>query len=156
GRFGDADVSGDLLAQATARDLDHDLALARGQRLEAFLERPEISFLLAARTIAREADLNGVEEILVAEWLGQELDGAALHRLHAHRNIAVPRDEDDRDIPVRRRQLALQIEAALTRQSDVEHQAGGAVRRGRSEKVGNGGKRLNIETERSQQPSDRG
>src|SRR5262249_16797212 len=105
--FGDADISGDLLAEAAARDLDHDLAFARGQRLEILLERPQISFLLAASTIAGEAHLDGVEEFLVAEWLRQELDGAALHRLHGHRNIAVSGDEDDGEARLRRGQLAL-------------------------------------------------
>ena len=54
--------------------------------------------------------------------------------------VAVPFDEDDREFPVRRGELPLEIEAALPRQSDVEHQAGGAIRRIGPEKVGNGGK----------------
>ena len=42
--------------------------------------------------------------------------------------------------PVRRGELALKIETALPRQSDVEHQAGGAIRRIGLEKIGNGRK----------------
>ena len=33
-RFSNADVAGDLFAEAALRDMDHDLALARGQRFE--------------------------------------------------------------------------------------------------------------------------
>ena len=58
--------------------------------------------------------------------------------------------------PVRRGELALQIEAALPRQSDIEHEAGGAIGRIGVEEVGNGPKQLNIDVERSQQTPDRG
>jgi hypothetical protein len=53
---------------------------------------------------------------------------------------AVPCDEDDREIPVRGGELALKIKTASPRQPDVEHQAGGAIRRIGLEKIGNGRK----------------
>src|SRR5207244_6277462 len=87
-RFGDADIAGDLFAEAAARDLNHDLALPGAQRREALPDSDQSLFILPPGTIAREAELNGVEELLVAEWLGQELNGAALHRLHRHGNVA--------------------------------------------------------------------
>src|SRR3984957_8231509 len=156
-RLGDADVTGNLLAEATARDLDHDLAFPGAQRAEARLELGQCLLALPTRTIASKADLNGVEEVLIAERLGQELDGAALHRLHRHRDLAVPGGEEDaRPLRVRRRQLALKIETALVRQSDVEDQAGRANRRTRFEKLGDGRKQPRIHVERSQQASDRG
>jgi hypothetical protein len=80
-------------------------------------------------TVARKTELNGVEEILIAERLGQELDGTSLHRLHGHWDVAMPGDEDDRNLPLCCGELALKIEAALAKHSDVEHQAGGAIRR---------------------------
>ncbi len=95
-------------------------------------------FVLPSGTIAGEAELNSVEELLIPEGLCQELNGAALHRLHRHRDVAVPCDEDDREFLVRRGELTLKIKTALPRQSHVEDQAGGAVRRIRLEKVGNG------------------
>src|SRR3954463_2172154 len=42
--------------------------------------------------LQRRADC--VEQILVAERLVQELDGARLHRPHRHRNVAMAGDED--------------------------------------------------------------
>ena len=140
GGFGDADIAGNLFAEAAARDLNHDLALPGAQRFEALPEGGQSLFILPPSTIAREAELNGVEEVLITERLRQELNGTALHRLHRHRDVAVPCDEDDREFPVRRGELALKIKTALPRQSDVEDQAGGAIRRIGLEKVGNGRK----------------
>src|SRR5262249_52028519 len=97
-------------------------------------------FIFPPRTIARKTELNGVEKILIAERLGQKLNGAPLHRLHRHRDVAVPGDEDDREFPVYRGELTLQIEAALPWQSDIEHQAGWTIRRIGLEEVGNGRK----------------
>jgi hypothetical protein len=111
--FGDADIASNLFAQATARDLNHDLALPG--RFEALPEGGQNRFTLAPSTIAREAELNGIEELLITEGLRQELNGATLHRLHRHRDVAVPCDEDDRKFPVHRSELALKIETALPR-----------------------------------------
>jgi len=81
--------------------------------------------ILEPGTIAREAELNGVKELLITEWLCKELNGATLHRLHRHRDVAVPCDEDDWKFPVRRSELALKLETALPWQSHVEDQATG-------------------------------
>src|SRR5262249_49782122 len=126
------------------------------QRGETLPEVRQRSFAFPLRAIALEAKLNGIDEVLIAERFGQELDGATLHRLHRHRNVAVSRNENDRNLPVRRGKLALEIEAALTGQSHIEHQAGGTIRRIGLEEVGNGRKQLNADAERPQQPSDRG
>src|ERR1700716_486608 len=52
--FGDADIAGNLFAEATARDLNHDLALSGAQRREALPESDESLFILPPSTIARE------------------------------------------------------------------------------------------------------
>src|SRR5262249_47331998 len=136
--FGDADVVRDLLAEAPACDLDDDLALPGAQRFEALPQRRQVLFILPSCTIARQADLNGIEEVLIAERLGQELDGPSFHRLHRHRDVAVTGDEDDRDLPVCSGELTLEIEAALAGQSDVEYKAVGAIRRIGPKKLGDG------------------
>src|SRR5215472_12574648 len=79
GSFGNADVVGNLFAQAAARHLNDDLALPRAQRGEALPEVRQSLFIFPPRTIARKAELNGVEQVLVAERLGQKLDGTTLH-----------------------------------------------------------------------------
>src|ERR1700730_15127216 len=140
GGFGNADIARNLLAKAAVRDLNHDLALPGAQRLEASPEGGQSLLILPPSAITSEAKLNGVEELLITERLRKELDRTTLHRLPRHRDVAVPRDEDDWEFPVRRGELALKIKTALPRQPDVEDQAGGAIRRIRLEKVGNGRK----------------
>src|SRR3954465_837389 len=109
--------------------------------------------MLALGAIARKAELNGIEEVLITERLRQELNGTPLHRLYRHRDVAVRRDEDDGEFPVGRCDLALKIKAAFPGQSHVEHEAGGAIRQLGLEKVRNGRKELSIQAERSQQTS---
>src|SRR5277367_2875756 len=140
GGFGDADIARNLFAEAAVRDLNHDLALPGAQRLEALPEGGQSFLIFPSSAITREADLNGVEELLITERLRKELNGTTLHRLHRHRDVAVPCDEDDWEFSVRRRELALKVETALPRQPDVEDQAGRAIRRIGFEKIGNGGK----------------
>src|ERR1700688_1123371 len=142
GGFGKADIARNLFAKEAVRDLNHDLALPGAQRLEAFPEGGQSFLILSPSAIAIKADLNGVEELLITERLGKELNGTTLHRLHRHRDVAVPCDEDDWEFPVRRGVLALKIKSALPRQPDVQHQAGGAIRRIGLEKVGNGRKEV--------------
>src|ERR1700692_4959450 len=137
GGFGNADIACNLFAKAAVRDLNHDLALPGAQRVEAFPEGGQSFLILPPSAITREAELNGVEELLITKRLRKELNGTTLHRLHRHRDVAVPCDEDDWQFPVRRGELALTIKTALPRQPDVEHQAGGAIRRVGREKVGN-------------------
>src|SRR6267143_3799291 len=103
-----------------------------------------MSFILPASTIASEADLDRIEKVLIAERLRKELNGATLHRLHGHRNVAVPCDEDDWEVPVRGSKLALKIKTASPRESDIEHQARWAIRWIGLEKVGNVRKQLGI------------
>jgi hypothetical protein len=152
--FSNAHIAGDLLAEAALHDLKHDIAFPGAQRREALLEGGQSLLIVLRGTIAREAEVNGIEELLIPERLGKEFDGAAFHRLDRHGDIAVSGDEDDRKLPLRCRQLALKIKTALTGQSHVENQAGGASRRIGLEKVGNGREELRVDTDRPQQASN--
>src|SRR6476659_10050678 len=156
GGFGNADIVRNLFAKAAVRDLNHDLALPGAQRLEAFPEGGQSFFILPPSAIARKSELNGVEKLLITERLRKELNGTTLHRLHRHRDVSVPCDEDDWELAVGGGEFALKIKAALSGQSNVEHQAGRAVRWIRREKLRNGLKQLSILTERSQQTPNRG
>ena len=66
---------------------------------------------------------DGVEQRLVPDRLGQEIDGAGLHRLHCHRDVAVTGEEDNRLRVVCRGEMLLEIETARPRHADIEHQA---------------------------------
>src|SRR6266481_3430041 len=116
----DADVVRDLLVEAASHHQGHHLTLPGSESLEARPQRGDRLFVLQPRAISREAELNRVQQVLVAERLGQELDRSSLYRLHGHRDVAVSGDEDDRNVNVRRRQLSLKIETTSAGQSDIE------------------------------------
>ena len=110
---------------------------------------------LPTGTIASEARLDGIEQILITEWLGKELYGTALHGLDGHRDVGVRGDENDRQLPVRRGKVALKLKAACPRHSNVEHQASRAVRGDGIQEIGNTGKQLRMQADGPQQTSDR-
>src|ERR1700730_1723423 len=128
GDLADAEVCGDLLVQAPGYDQSHDLPLTRRQNVETRAQLCDAFLILKPCTISCKTELDGVKQILIAEWFCQELDRTALHRLYRHRNVAMPGDEDDRQFTLGRRDLALEVEPALSGQPDVEHQAGRAGR----------------------------
>src|SRR5216683_1056318 len=151
----DADVVGDLLVEAASHHQGHHLALARGESLEARPQRSDRLFVLQPRAIPREAQLDRVQQVLIAERLGQELDRSSLYRLDGHRDVAVSGDEDDRNVNVRRRQLSLKIETTSARQPDVEHKASGAVRAPLVQEFGNRSQGLGLRADGSDQAAER-
>src|SRR5262245_65963218 len=100
------EVAGNQLVHPTGNHVRHDLALARGQRFKALLELPDSLRVATPGAVTLDPLLNGIEQLLVTERLGQELDGAGLHRLHAHWYVAVAGDEYDGQMDVRPRTLA--------------------------------------------------
>src|SRR6201987_1084884 len=92
--FCDTEIVGDLLAKAALHDLDHYLAFPWAERIEARPKHTQGLFILAASTVASEDHLDRVDQVLITEGFGQKLNCAALHRLHRHRDITVPRYED--------------------------------------------------------------
>ena len=80
----------------------HQIMISRSLGLndpKRSLRSAKAFFILAPNPIASEAELNTVEEVLIPEGLRQELNRAPLHRLHRHRDVAVPGDEDDWETP---------------------------------------------------------
>ena len=69
-----------------------------------------------------------VEQVLVAEGFGEALYRPGLHRLHAHRDIAVAGDEKNGEGQIARRQLLLQLQPAEAWQPPIEHQTAGSLR----------------------------
>src|SRR5579862_2414396 len=140
GGFGDSDISGNLLVQPSSRDFNHDLAFSWAQQLEALSNCLDRLLVLDPGAITFEPDVNRVYQVLVTKWLGQKFDGATFHRSHRHGYVAVPRDEDDRDVDVRSIQFALEIETTSPRQPNVEHKASRALRAIGLKEIGDGGK----------------
>src|SRR5579863_9006863 len=105
----------------------------------------------AAGAVALERDLNRIEEILVAERLGEKFHRSGLHGAHGHRNIAVSGDENDRNANVGLGELGLEIESADPRQPDIKDEAGGGIGQLEFQKIGRRGEYLGAQADRSQQ-----
>jgi hypothetical protein len=121
--FAHAEIKRDLLVESPCRDQCHHLSLARGQSLEARAELGDRALAVKPCAVLRQALIDGVKQILGAEWLCQKLYRTILHRLHGHRDIAVTGNEDNREPNVCRREVALEVKATSAWQSDVQHEA---------------------------------
>src|SRR5262245_33767618 len=153
--FSDVDIMGNLLVQAAGHDMEHDLTLAGAERVETLPDSSRSPITLPSGAIASESGFDGLNEVLITEWLGQELYGTSLHRLHGHRDVGVRRDEDNRHLPVCRSKVALKLEAASPRHSHVEYQASRAVRRIALQEIGNRREFPGVQADRPQQSPDR-
>src|SRR5467141_4017864 len=102
---------------------------------------------------------NSGEQIARPDGLRQKLDCPRLHRAHRHRDAAVSGDENDRDLYAGSRQLMLEIQAAETRQADIEDEAGGPLQARVVEELLRGRERPDVESHGTNQalgrPSDR-
>src|ERR1700730_2617674 len=153
--FADADLVGDLLVETAGCDQGHYLTLAGREGLEARPQPGESFFVLQPSAVARDAELDRIEQILIAEWLGQELDRSVLHRLDRHRDVAIAGDEDDRELDVRGGELSLKIKTASSGQPDIEHQAGRPGRPAVLEEFIYRSEQLRLQPDGSEQAADR-
>jgi len=90
--------------------------------------------------ILRDRGMNRPQQVRLAEWFGQEVDGSRLERAHGARDVAVARQEYDLRMLLSG-DPALQLQAVDVRQLHVQDQAGRELRlgkpdvlRGRSER----------------------
>jgi hypothetical protein len=119
--FSDADIVGDLFVQTTGCDLDHDLTFAGAERVATQPERLQGFITVPTGAIASKPGFDGVNQLLITKRLGEKFYGAALHRLHSHRDIAVGCDEDNWQLPVARGKVALKFQTASAWHSHIEH-----------------------------------
>src|SRR5467141_3830187 len=110
--LGDAEFARYLLVHEAIGDVCHHLPLARGQRVEQGSQFRNGLFAIASFLISLERPDHGIQDILVTERLGQEVDGSSFHCLDRHRNVAVTRHKDDRDANIRLSQFGLKVETA--------------------------------------------
>src|SRR5438132_11943108 len=111
----------DLFIEHAGNDMRHHFALARRERAVARAHFGQPGPLMAGGAVALESRVDGREEFLVAERFGKKLDRTGFYRLYRHRDVTVARDEDDRYRDAGFGQLPLQVEAAQTGHSHIEH-----------------------------------
>ena len=66
---------------------------------------------------------NSFQKILLAKWLGKELNRSTFHGLHRHWNVAMARNKNDWNIDLNFGQLDLKIEPVQSRESDIQYEA---------------------------------
>src|SRR5438445_12375550 len=63
-----------LFVEQTKNDQRHHLSFARRQRFIALTQLCNFCLLYTPRTVPLQRDLNRIQQILIAEWLSEELD----------------------------------------------------------------------------------
>src|SRR2546425_1272829 len=123
GGFAGSQLPGDLLVEQTGDGGGHHVPLARSQRVIPATKLGELQPLRARHAIARDRVANGIEQVLLPKRLREKLDCTGLHGSNRHGNVAVPGEEDDRQRRVGVGKRLLQVEAAQSREADVEQEA---------------------------------
>jgi hypothetical protein len=90
-----AEVDRDLLVELARDHMLKDFAFARRQPAEPLADRLQRGAGLAHDAVAFDRPLDGSQQILLADRLGQEIDRPGLHRPHAAGNVAMAADESD-------------------------------------------------------------
>src|SRR5262249_43942702 len=124
-----AEFRGNLLVEFPSDDKRKDITLARSQRLEARPQSRQGCSCVAILRVTSQRILDSGQERLLLHWLSEEINSTSLHGAHAHRNVAVTREEDDRQRIVQRAESGLKVETAWTGHAHVEHDAPGDVLR---------------------------
>src|SRR5262245_38701521 len=128
GIFRSSELSSDLLIEHARDSHPEDIPLLTGQRLKALLQLYAFLFLFTPGAVPLQCEMNRIQEIQVAERLGQEFDCPRFHCADAHRNVTVAGNEHYRNTNVSRRKLALKIQSAQSTQPNVQHKATGRIR----------------------------
>jgi hypothetical protein len=75
-------LGGNLLVHQSGSHQGHDLPLAGRQSIEQDPDVGQRLLTFPALAVMLDGVPDGIEHVLVAKWLGQEVDGPSLHRLH--------------------------------------------------------------------------
>ena len=115
-------LAGNLLVAQTGGDKAQHLRFARCQRCQAGLQNRQavLNLPLVAHLIKRHR--HRVEQILVTERLGQEIDRARFHGAHRHLDVAMRRHEDHRRADILLQQPRLEFQSADTGEPDIDNE----------------------------------
>src|ERR1700682_1527537 len=114
--------------QHTRNYQDHNFALASGQQLVPLSQLAKLALLLAHHPVAIQGLMDRIQQVLIAEWLGEKLYRTGFHGLHTHGNISMTGDKDDRNLEAGVSQLALKIKTVDAGKSHVQNQATWSIR----------------------------
>src|ERR1700722_12256390 len=112
-----------LLIWASCDNQSEHFSLARRQSSIAYTQIRRNPIVEAPFAITFDSRLNCLQQLLLAQRLGQEFDRAGFYRLPPHRDITVPADEYDRNQNLGCLQFALELQSTLPWQPDVKNNA---------------------------------
>ena len=123
GAFADAEFGRDEFVRLTATRCVRTLPVRAATAFRNARALP-ICALRSSRTSDRALQrlVHALQQVVFAERFAQEVERAAAHRFHRHRNVAVAGDEDDRERGVALVQRLLQFQAGHVRHPHVEHE----------------------------------
>src|SRR6266540_3213794 len=101
-----------LLVHEASRHQPGHLLLARSKCLIKSSHPCQFAFVLASSAIPLKCNSNGVQHILITEWLGEELDSAGLHCPHRHWYVTMARQTYDWNLDVGLDELSLKLKPA--------------------------------------------
>src|SRR5260370_26575171 len=104
----------DLLVELPIDDLRGDLTLARRELRISARDSRQLGVASPGGLITIQGLPYGIQEVLVAKWLGQKLDGARLHSSYHPLDIPMRRKEDNWNRPPHTGPFAPQIQPAHT------------------------------------------
>src|SRR5579863_3847340 len=122
GDFAKADFGCDLLIEEPGSYERHDLTLPVAERLVTVPQLLESFLGRQLRAVKIKSGVDGIEDVLLAQWLGQEFDRSGLHRSHGHGNITVTGNHNRWNDPSRICQLPLKVQTAHLRQPHIQNQ----------------------------------
>src|ERR1700694_2006155 len=93
-------ASGNLFVQPAGDHQRENLSFTRGQRFKPLAQLCNFRLLLTSGAVAFQGNLNRIQQILIAEWFGQEFDRSRLHCPHRHWDITVSADKYERNADV--------------------------------------------------------
>src|ERR1700680_1519173 len=118
-RFASAKLTGDLFVKETSSDQPHYFLLAITERFVPLAQFFRLRPLHSDRTVPIHGLLDSIQALLVAAWFGEKLPCPCFHGAYRHLNVAVPRNEYNRNLKIRVSKLTLQVQSAQAGESHV-------------------------------------
>src|SRR5690349_21972574 len=106
-----AELGCDLLVHPSRDDPRENFALTRRELLESLAHRLPLPGQRERFAIPIERLSDTANELVFAERLGEEFDGAAFHGSDTHWNRTVPSEKNDRNVDSGTRQILRELEA---------------------------------------------
>src|SRR5712671_3926243 len=107
GPHGDSDLSGNLLIQKADSHQSHDLVFALREGPEFGSQIGNSLSAILPDSVAFERNLDCIQHILIAKWLGQEVDRSRFHGSYGRGDVTLIGHEDNRNLAVRLGKLGL-------------------------------------------------